>query len=181
MPQSLNLDAKATQNGFAELVGVSQQAVSQRVADGQLPRGATYRRWLHLYCEQLRREAAGRSGDDQAALSKARTKQALADANMKELQYYRELKLLVPAAEIEPALQDWAAMARSETQFAVDKFVAALQSQHGIEVDQALIDGTFTPAFRAIGSYPTQLAGDADEGGEGMDTAAAAPDAGVAG
>jgi hypothetical protein len=119
------------------------------------------------YIRDLRNKAAGRGGDDQGALSKARTKQALADAAMKELQYYRELKLLVPAAEIEPALREWAAVARGEVQNAVEKLLAAIRSQHGVEMDADAVEGILHPAFRAIAAYPALQVPDGaqDEGG----------------
>ena len=133
------------------------------------------------YIRYMRELAAGRGGDEQASLTRARTKQALADSAIKELQYHREMAALVPVEDIEPTLRNWAAMARSEVQYAVEKLVSGIQSRHGIEVDQKLIDDTFTPAFRSVGSYPSQLAQDDGAGGEGVDSPAASVDAAMAG
>jgi hypothetical protein len=122
------------------------------------------------YIRYLRERAAGRGGDEQGALSRARTQQALADARMKELQYYRELKLLVPVEELEPALRDWAAMARGEVRNAVEKLLAAIRSQHGVEVATDVVEGILHPAFRAIAAYPAQSVqqpGDETPNGDG--------------
>jgi phage terminase Nu1 subunit (DNA packaging protein) len=50
-----------TQAQFAELVGVSQQAISALVNRGILSSGDTGAQWLRVYCENLREQAAGRS------------------------------------------------------------------------------------------------------------------------
>ncbi len=159
------LDLPATQTGFALLIGMSQQAVSKQVEKGVLLPGKTNREWLHSYCDRLRDEAAGRGGDEQATLTKSRTREAQANAQLKELQYHREVGDLVPVSEIEPLLDSWAVTARSETTNAIEKIIAAIQSKHGIDVDQALIDGQLDVAFCAIADYPKQFAGDAVEGG----------------
>ena len=160
------LDQPATQTGFAQLIGMSQQAVSKQVEKGVLLPGKTNREWLHDYCDRLRDEAAGRGGDEQATLTKSRTREAQANAQLKELQFHKEVGDLIPASEIEPLLDSWAVTARSETTHAVEKIIAAIQSQHGIEVEQDLIDEQLGAAFTAIADYPRQLAGDADAGGQ---------------
>jgi phage terminase Nu1 subunit (DNA packaging protein) len=58
------LAAPCTQAQFAELVGITQQRVSELVGDGTLPRGATALQWLQAYCERLREQAAGRQGEE---------------------------------------------------------------------------------------------------------------------
>lgn len=57
------LDRLLTQEEFAELVGVTQQAVSEMVGAGQLVRNETGRAWLLAYCKRLRDKAAGRDND----------------------------------------------------------------------------------------------------------------------
>lgn len=70
------LDDPITHEAFADIVGVSQQAVSEMVATGILPRTGTGRDWLHAYCKRLRDKAAGRDNDsilaqERAALARA--------------------------------------------------------------------------------------------------------------
>ena len=67
------LDKRATQSGFARLVGVSQASIWKHVGRS-LHMGGTYRTWLLAYCEHLRFEAAGRSDINQARQIQSRVK-----------------------------------------------------------------------------------------------------------
>lgn len=164
----------ATQAEIAEHLDLSERKVRDVLQALEIDhREASIDHVRLAYIRDLREKAAGRGGDEHAALTKARTEQALADARMKQLTYHRELGQLVPVSELEPVLAGWAATARSEVQFAVEKLIAAIQSQHGIEIEQQHVDDTIQPALRAIGSYPASVAPDADEGGGGVGTAAA--------
>ncbi|UEX76804.1 hypothetical protein [Sediminicurvatus halobius] len=172
----------ATQREIAEHLDLSERRVRDLLAElGVDHREASLDEVRVSYIRHLRELAAGRGGDQQASLTEARTQQALADANLKRLTYYRELKLLVPVEEIEPRLAGWAATARSEVGFAVDKLVAGIRSQHGIEVSDQEIDDALQPAYRAIGSYPPCAAGDDGEGGTTVGAAATKGDQGMAG
>lgn len=75
---SIDLDAKAKQDVFGALVGVSQPKVSQLSTDGVLPKGGTYRVWLVAYCERLREQAAGRVGMSAGALDLVQERAQLA-------------------------------------------------------------------------------------------------------
>ena len=69
------LDRILTQSEFGQLVGITQQAVSDLVRAGVLKPNLTGQAWLHAYCERLREEAAGRAGrlaDARAALDEER-------------------------------------------------------------------------------------------------------------
>ncbi|WP_260673720.1 hypothetical protein [Comamonas aquatica] len=57
------LDAHISQAEFAQIVGVSEASISQRVSDGVLVRGGSAHAWLLAYCEQLRKQSAGRLGE----------------------------------------------------------------------------------------------------------------------
>lgn len=76
----LDLDLPCTQQDFASLVGISQQRVSELVADGTLPLGGTATGWLLAYCERLREQAAGRLGSEAGGLDLAQERAALAKA-----------------------------------------------------------------------------------------------------
>lgn len=68
------LDRVVTQSEFAELVGITQPAVSDLVKRGVLRPNLTGATWLREYCAHLREEAAGRAGtlaDASAALKNA--------------------------------------------------------------------------------------------------------------
>lgn len=70
-----------TQAQFAELVGVTQQAVSALIGRGVLIAGDTAGQWLLDYCENLREQAAGRAsmGDLDLVQERARLAKEQAD------------------------------------------------------------------------------------------------------
>jgi len=118
------------------------------------------------YIRHLRNQAAGRGGDHQKEAALAKIRESSATAQLKELDFYEKIKLLVPVEEIEPILDNWAVLARSEIKNAVDKIIANLESKHGIEIEQGLIDESLGSAFTAIGSYPRNISQDDVESGE---------------
>jgi phage terminase Nu1 subunit (DNA packaging protein) len=71
----VDLDAVPTQALAAEVLGISQQAVSQQQADGRLPVGAL-REIVRAYCARLREQAAGRYTEGPLDLAQERAKLA---------------------------------------------------------------------------------------------------------
>lgn len=57
------MQAVVTQAEFAQMVGLSESAVSQMVSGGVIDKGATVHTWLRAYCRRLREQAAGRMSD----------------------------------------------------------------------------------------------------------------------
>jgi phage terminase Nu1 subunit (DNA packaging protein) len=74
----IDLDKPITQQAFGELVGISQQAVSELVRAGVLLEGGTCREWLHAYMGRLREQAAGRLGSELGGLDLVQERAALA-------------------------------------------------------------------------------------------------------
>lgn len=58
----IDLNLRCTQAAFAELVGLSESAVSQLHTAGVLIEGEPLRAWLLAYIDRLREQAAGRLG-----------------------------------------------------------------------------------------------------------------------
>jgi phage terminase Nu1 subunit (DNA packaging protein) len=73
------LDNRVTQAEFGELVGISQQAVSELMAKKVLQMGATARVWLLAYCANLRDVASGRDPDGALVLERTRLAREQAD------------------------------------------------------------------------------------------------------
>lgn len=67
----MNLEAPCTQQAFADLVGISQPAVSELLTRGVLKAGEPVQIWLKAYTAHLREQAAGRGGDGKLAASRA--------------------------------------------------------------------------------------------------------------
>lgn len=164
MSRIIDLDAVATQSGFAAVVGISQQAVSDAVSRGVIAAGGTYAEWLLAYSAHMREQAAGRGGDDQGNLTKQRARQASADADLKELDYLERVQELIAVKDFEPQLAAWAVAIRSEFENAVARIVALIESKHGIEIDNAAVDDIVCAALDAASAYPRVGREDAAQG-----------------
>jgi phage terminase Nu1 subunit (DNA packaging protein) len=74
----MNLDSTCTQEQFGQLVGISQQAVSDLLARTVIKPGDTAGQWLLDYTAHLREQAAGRGADGKLADQRARLAEAQA-------------------------------------------------------------------------------------------------------
>lgn len=91
LPQGLRdqFQMRVRQADFAELVGISQQAVSQLIQKGALEPGDTLGRWILDYCDRLRDQAAGRDAD--GSLSKERAALARTQRVGQEIRNAKEM------------------------------------------------------------------------------------------
>lgn len=162
-------DKPCTQVELGEHLGVSDRSIREICKrNGWNSEFMSRREFRLAYIEDLREKAAGRSGEDQAALTKARTQDAMAGANLKELQYHQTVGNLVPVNEIEPLLVDWAANGRAQVVNAKERAIAAIESKYDIEIDPELVDEPFAVALESIGGYAQYLDGDVEESREGL-------------
>jgi len=148
------LNVKISQAEFGRILGISKQAISKQAGNGVLNPDGTFLDWMRSLYGHLSGQAAGRGGDEQSSLARERTREAKANAQLKELQFHKEVGNLIPVAEIEPALESWVVTMRSETTHAVEKIIAAIESRHGIKVDRDMVDEYLNGAFQAIADYP---------------------------
>lgn len=98
----ISLDKQAAQVEFAEIIGVSESAVSDMVRRGVIKRGDTLGRWLLDYCANLRENAAGRD----AELARERARLAREQADRIAMKNAIERREYAPIAVIEDALAD---------------------------------------------------------------------------
>ena len=73
------LSQTISQEQFGDLVGVSQQAVSELLGRGILKAGQPAATWLRAYTKHLREQAAGRGADGELARERARLAREQAD------------------------------------------------------------------------------------------------------
>ncbi len=66
-----DLNRPGTHAQFAELIGVSRQAVGDMVGRGVLQQGDTLRQWTQAYCSHMRSIASGRGSDSELARQRA--------------------------------------------------------------------------------------------------------------
>lgn len=93
-----------TQTQFAELVGVSQQAISSLVGRGVLNSGDTGAVWLKHYCENLREQAAGRASMGDLDLVQERARLAKEQADRVEMQNQISRREVAPVNLLEVVL-----------------------------------------------------------------------------
>ncbi len=103
------LDSVVTQKTFAELIGVSEAAVSQFIAEGILPRDATLREWCRTYCARLREQAAGRAATGDLDLATERARLAREQADRIAMQNAVTRRELAPVGLLEQILARTAA------------------------------------------------------------------------
>lgn len=103
---NIDLDQKTTQARFAQLVGITQPAVSGLIARGILKVGDTAGNWLLAYCGSLRETAAGRSqsGESELNLNDERARLAAAQADKVEMENQVMRGELAPVATLEAVL-----------------------------------------------------------------------------
>ena len=85
MKGSVRLDARITQERFAQLVGLDQSTVSRLISDGVLDAEQTAGAWVQAYCQRLREQAAGRMADGGASLVKERAALARSQREAQDL------------------------------------------------------------------------------------------------
>jgi phage terminase Nu1 subunit (DNA packaging protein) len=100
----VNLAETMTQSEFGELVGISQQAVSDLLKRDVLVRGQPAAVWLHAYCAHLREQAAGRAAAGDLDLATERAALARAQRERIEMQNAETRKESAPVVLLEIAV-----------------------------------------------------------------------------
>lgn len=93
-----------TQSAFGDLVGISQQAVSDLVKRDVIVPGETAAVWLLAYCANLREQAAGRAASGELDLGAERAALAREQRVRIEMQNAQTRRELAPVAVLELAL-----------------------------------------------------------------------------
>ena len=108
----IELDKSISQRQFADLIGVSEAAVSGMVKRELITQGQTSGEWIKDYCAHLRETAAGReaSGDLDLATERAR----LAKAQRERI----EMQNAVTRGELAPKVMMEGALARAASKIA---------------------------------------------------------------
>ncbi|MGH1371144.1 MAG: hypothetical protein ACRBBW_03855 [Cellvibrionaceae bacterium] len=167
------LNSEASQSGFAELVGVSRQAIQKQAGKIGLKQGETYRQWLRLYVDQLRTEAAGRARDNDKSLGNQKLKESeqktlqLAIANSKELGH------LVPIHEMGDALNSIFSEVAGEINNAGTVIQERLESELSTRIDDELIFKPLSDAAASIANVARKCGEGFSSGGGPIDSALA--------
>lgn len=162
-------NAKANQTAFAAMVGVSQQAISQLKNKGVLPDGGTYTDWLIAYVERLRAEAAGREQDNR--LSDVRIRETEMSANLKELEYMKQLGQTILVNDLSPLLNGFMASVQFNVMAAQERIIEAIESKHSITVDDDDIGKPLRAALESVISGSREFIARISSGDDGATAA----------
>lgn len=116
------------------------------------------------YIRMLREEAAGRGGAEQYDLTRARARQAEADAQLKELQFHERVGSLVEADWVSELISDHAISTRNEIDQAIDRLFLSIENEHGIRIDRTTADRALADAYRTIQDHPKIVDEEVGEG-----------------
>jgi len=170
------LDEKATQAGFAQLVGVTKQAIGSRYSQGQFPADGTYGAWLKIYIESLRSEAAGRSEKELASI---RGRKELAQAMREEFELAKEMRMVVLIDDVAPGLSGILKEVQSNVIQAAKRSMHAIQSEHKIKLHDDVILEPLRAALRDVAGSADQLVATLENQPSRAVSAAFAADSGV--
>lgn len=154
------LDQKATQSGFADMVGVSKQAIQKQAPKIPLKAGQTMRTWLRKYCEHLREEAAGRGGESQARLTAQRIKESEAKTLAMELDNLERLGELVAIDDVGRVFDEFTREVPAQLLGAAEHIADTLESKHSISIDDEHINKPIRLAAERVAGIASKL-GDA--------------------
>lgn len=155
------LNTKASQASFADLVGVSKQAIQKLAKRAGLVNGGTHAEWLRTYCEHLRTEAAGRGGESMNDLTKQRIQESQQKTLAMMLDNQEKLGNLVSVEDMSSVFDEFAASVPVSFNSAAETILAAIESKYAIPVDDELVHGP-------LRSSAERLAGSARKLSEGI-------------
>ncbi|WP_052417252.1 hypothetical protein [Cellvibrio mixtus] len=141
-------DLKASQTTFALMVGVSQQAISQLKGKGVLPENGTYADWLIAYLERLRSEAAGREQDQR--LSDVRIRETEMSANLKELEYAKQLGKIILVDDLAPLMNSFCSAVQFNVMAAQERIIEAIESKYSITIDDDDVSKPLRAAIESV-------------------------------
>ena len=164
------LDAKATQSGFADLVGVSKQAIQKHAKKIGLRAGLSYREWLKVYCAHIREEAAGRGGDKHGELTLQRIEESRQKTLSMQLDNMKELKQLCMTEDVAVAFRKFGSKISSSFDNVGAKIIESIDSKYDITVDEQLVYEPLNAARDSIANTAKEL-GDSFERDGGIGSA----------
>lgn len=166
----IDLNKVANQRDFAQIIGVSEAAVSNMKTAGVISRGQTMGEWLLAYSAHMREQAAGRAtkGDLDLATERA----ALARAQREKI----EMQNAVTRGELAPTIMMEQVLAKVASKIVgpldaiwpnLKRRVPTLTAKEG-----EIITGVIAEARNVIGNMSLDEILNEDEEGSGVDDAA---------
>jgi phage terminase Nu1 subunit (DNA packaging protein) len=142
-----------TQKNFADVVGISQPAVSDLVARGVL-KGNSLREWIRSYCAHLREVAAGRAAGNSSGeldLVRERARLAKEQADAQAMKNKADRRELIRVEEIEPRLESAFIAAREMWLDAVPRLARELPD--GVAERETLLHREFSAFLSRLADW----------------------------
>ena len=152
-----------TQKDFADLVGISQPAVSGLIERGIL-KGSSMREWIKEYCTHLREIAACRTAGNTAGeldLVRERARLAKEQADALAMKNKVERGELIRAEDIEPRLESAFITAREMWLDSVSRLVRELPADLGER--EILLHREFTAFLAKLANWQSEKSEENDE------------------
>lgn len=130
-----DISKPVTQQQFAELIGVSQQAVSDLCSRKVLIIGQDVGEWLKRYCSHLREQAAGRATNGDLDLATERAGLAKAQREKIEMQNDVMRKEYAPVSAMEMGLSEVMAVVGSKLDTIPGKLKLAFDKLSSEDID----------------------------------------------
>lgn len=131
------------------------------------------------YIRDLRDKAAGRGGDQSSELAKARTEEAVVKAALGRLLYHEKLGTLVPVADVEGPLLDWAGYTAQQIRVGFDDLKSKVETKYQVEIDPEMVNKVVGSTTSRIEGYAQHISRDLVDGGDGIQAEAEDSDDGV--
>lgn len=161
-----DVDRPFNATALGDLLGISQQAVSQHVKAGNIKADGSIADGLKSYLDRVRSIAAGRGGNSQEDLTSARVAESQAKTAILTLQYHEKIGALVEAAIAAKAIQSWTSHTNRELRGLVEKLRVEIESTHKITIPETTLNELVEPVTRRIQNFAAEFAADIAGSGE---------------
>jgi len=170
-----------TQKDIAKRLDLSQQAVSQHMAELGIAWKTTSLDDITVaYIRKLRGAAAGHvSNDGEMDLTRERAQTERVDRELKLFMLAEKKGQVVSLAQLEPMLQQMVGAFRTELTSLGDKLKTEIDALYGIDLDAALVEEHIRDTLSQLARYDPELRGPGAPVGEGARPAREAVDHGL--
>ena len=109
------------------------------------------------YIRDLREKAAGRGGNGQVNLTRARSDEAVMKTAKMRLEYNREIGILIYTEDAADAINDWCRFGNREWSQGTSRLVHEIENKYKIEVDDKLVESIAGPTTERIKDHAGEL------------------------
>jgi len=149
----------ATQKSIAELLDMTPRNLREVLIKLEIPdfKKVTQKEILTKYIRHLRSQAAGRGGDEQQTLTKARTEESAIKAAKLRLEFHRDIGSLIYTEDAAAVITQWCRQANLDYIQGFNKLISEIQNRHKIKVNKKMVEKIVRPTTERIKSHAEKL------------------------